>query len=136
MLKELEELIEIRSYFRKEDTAIVFSSWLNGLYYGNSWFKCIPKTIFMNSYHDIVDKILNHKDTSALIAVLKEDTDVIVGYSIYSEDKLHWVYVKPHWRKKGIAKSLIPKDVDSVTHLTKVGEAIMPKGWVFNPFLI
>lgn len=124
---------------KEEDKNFILSTFLRGLYYGDSWFSSIPKAIFMENYKRIADALVSGKATSIKVACLKEDPDVILGYSILSQDyqTIHWVYVKNAWRNKGIAKSLLPKYPTTVTHLTKLGRELVTKfnNIIFNPFL-
>lgn len=121
------------------DLGFIFSSWLKGLYYGNDWFREIDQEAYFEKYHQIVEAILFKPTTTVTVACLVEDPDVLLGYAIYETlgpvSTLHWVFVKPVWRKLGIAKSVVPKNVTIVTHLSKVGLNIKPKEWKFNPFL-
>lgn len=119
---------------KEEDKAFVMATWLRGLYYGNPWFKEIDKNIFMERYHEILTKLLLRETTELAIAVLKDDPDVILGYSVMDARTLHWVFVKEAWRKMGIAKSIIPKDIDATTHMTIIGKKLKPRHVKFNPF--
>lgn len=123
---------------KMEDASFIFATWLRGLYHGDSWFKIIPKKIFMENYHRVVEKILSSPGVEVKVACLKDDPDVILGYSVYKEDRLHWIFVKISWRNIGIAKSLAPQNVLTITHLTKVGLNIMRKypKLIFNPFAL
>ncbi len=126
----------------KADRNFILATFLRGLYYGDTWFREIPKAIFMANYHSILEKIIDSPKVQVIIACLKEDPEVILGYSILSQYKnspvLHWVFVKSAWRDIGIAKSLVPNNTKFVTHLTKSGLSILRKnlGVEFNPFLI
>lgn len=132
------DLIKIRDYNKATDEDFLYSTFLFGVYYGNSWFTKIPKHIFMPSYREFFNKLLAHPQTVVKMACLKEDENILVGYSIINEAKsiLHWVYVKPVWRKFGIAKMLIATPIKAVTHLSLQGEGLLTKlnGAVFNPF--
>lgn len=142
MNKDLQDLIDIRDY-RPGDHAFIMATFLRGLYYGDSWFSIIPKDLFMASYKRFAEAILASPNNVVKLAVLREDNDVILGYSILSKDfsKLHWVFVKAgdrdlSWRNKGIARFLVPETVRVVTHLTETGKNLMSKlpNCVFNPF--
>ena len=71
-------------------------------------------------------------------ACLKDDIEVILAYSVLEatgmDTTLHWVFTKASWRDLGIAKKLIPANVTTCSHLTKVGRSLKPKEWKFNPF--
>lgn len=120
------------------DKNFILATFLRGLYYGDSWFSLIPKQIFMINYKRVAEALVNNDRCAVKIACLKEDQDVILGYSILSTDYqvIHWVFVKNSWRQKGIAKSLLPQYPTAVTHLTKLGQKLLPKfeSTIFNPF--
>lgn len=130
--------ITIRDYKPESDRSFILATWLRGLYYGDSWFSLIPKRAFMEAYHIILERILANPIIVIKVACLKEDSDVILGYSVYHKVfkglALDWVFVKSAFRNIGVAKMLVPDDVVCCTHLTKVGKAIKPKNCEFNPF--
>lgn len=129
------DLIAIREY-RPDDEAFIFSTWLRGLKFGNDWFELIESAAYYKSYHAVIEAILKSPEVLIRVACLREDPEVILGYSVASGHRLHWVQVKDRWRKIGIAKSLVPQEVTIVTHLTKVGRSILSKHPEvrFNPF--
>jgi hypothetical protein len=132
-----EDLIAIRPY-KEEDKNFILATFLRGVYYGDSWFSLIPKNIFMAHYHIFAENLIARPGVSIRIACLKEDPEVILGYSISKGDAIDWVFVKNAWRGIGIAKSLVPDGVKFVTHLTKSGLAIIKKHpeVQFNPFAL
>jgi hypothetical protein len=128
-----------------EDKNFILATFLRGLYYGDSWYSLIPKPVFMENYQ-ILAEILLQKST-VKVACLKEDHNIILGYSILSPDfqTIHWVYVKDSkqpdgsgWRRHGIARSLLPKYPTAITHLTATGKKLMSKfpTAIYNPFAI
>lgn len=129
---------------QKTDEPFLFTTWLNGMYYGTDTVRKfydaidIPKDQFFKKYHKVIEIILDCPSVKVNVAVLKEDEDVILGYcvtdTIDNEPTLHYVFVKPAWRKMGLAKEMIPKDITRCTHLTKVGRIIKPKEWTYSPF--
>jgi len=135
---------DIRDY-KPEDRNFVISTFLRGLYYGDSWFSLIPKDIFMKNYKAVAEALIAKRTIK--VACLREDPDVIIGYSILSNDfqTIDWVYVKSSkqpdgttWRNKGVGKSLVPQYPTSVSHLTVLGKELLKKfpNTVFNPFSI
>lgn len=132
------DLITTRSYL-PDDRAFILACWLRGIYYGNTFFSEIPKNIFMEHYHKVLERFLDNPSVTITVACLKDDPQVILGYSVSRVSKgqvvLDFVFVKKAWRQIGIAKSLTPSNLQAVTHLTKLGRAIKPKGVDYNPFL-
>lgn len=121
---------------KPEDVNFVLATFLRGLYYGDSWFSKIPKQVFMDNYKNVALSLVNK--STIKVACLKDEPDVIIGYSILSNDfqTIHYVYVKAAWRKKGIARSILPQYPSTVTHLTDLGAQLITKfkDVIFNPF--
>jgi len=129
------DLISVRGY-HPDDEAFIFQTWLQGLYHGNSLFNLIDHDIYFTNYRKVIESLL--KTAQVSVACLKDDPEIILGYSISQGTKLHWVHVKEAWRKIGIAKELLPPNFDTVTHVTTVGENILKNkksDIKFNPFL-
>lgn len=116
------------------DVPFILSTWLRGLRYGNDWFALIDKDAYFTKYAVVVDNLLRNSYVS--VACLASDPEVIVGYIVYDVGVLHWVYVKKAWRRLGLAKQLVPYNpIERITHLTKLGQRLMPEHWRFDPFL-
>lgn len=130
-------LYDIRD-MQPDDRNLILATFLRGVYYGDSWFSLIPKRIFMDNYKKMAELFVTNPRYTIKVACLKEDPNVIIGYSIMSADfqTLHWIYVKSSWRQKGIARSLAPKHPAYVSHLSSLGKTLLPKlkDCVFNPF--
>lgn len=133
-----QSLITTRPY-QADDRAFILACWLRGLYYGDTFFSEVPKGIFMEHYHRVLEKFLDNPNVNIKVACLADDPQVILGYSVSRTSKgqvvLDWVFIKKAWRQIGIAKSLLPQGLQVVTHLTKVGRALKPAGVTYNPFI-
>lgn len=118
-----------------DDINFIYATWLKALFYGNPAYNAIDKDIYFENYRKVVCGLLG--SSSVKVACLKDDPDVIIGYSVYSGKTLHFVFVKAIWRKIGVAKSLVPADIEQVSHLTTVGRSILNKypKVKYNPFL-
>jgi len=131
------DLIEIRPAVMA-DKNFIMATWLRGLKYGNEWFKEIDPSAYFENYNPYLEKIITDPASTIKVACLKEDPEVILGYSVSKGTRLDWLFVKKAWRKIGVARSLLPSEVTTVSHLTTSGLAIlrakMPKV-VFNPFI-
>lgn len=134
-----DNLLIIRDYNNDTDRGFVGSYWFNGLKYGNTTFRLIPDHTYLDWYGRIINRLV---DTSKVkVACLQEDETVTVGFSVFdlispTETHLHWIYVKEKWRNNGIAKLLLPQNITVVTHLTKVGLAMLPPNVQFKPYEI
>lgn len=136
-MSDFSGLYDIRDY-KEEDKNFIISTFLKGLYYDDSWFSLIEKNTFMDNYKKVIEALI--QKCVIKVACLKDEQDVIIAYSLLSQDfqTISWVYCKKEWRRKGIARSLLPKHPRSVSHLTQLGRQLLPKleGAVFDPFKI
>lgn len=133
-----DELVTVRPTV-EADKNFIMATILRGLFYGESWFSEIDKSVFMENYHRVIDFLLAKDTTEVRVACLKEDPEVILGYSIISpaSNLAHFVFVKKAWRGIGIATMLVPLTTTTATQLTKTGLAIIRKKSIdFNPFLL
>jgi len=118
--------------------ALIFQRWLKTLRYGNDMFRLTDQKSYYRAYHAYIDRILAKEDTRIRLAVLSEDHDVVLGFSVSRGNVLDYVHVLQDQRKIGIGKHLVPKEIDTITHLTRTGLEIWankyPK-WKFDPFI-
>lgn len=138
MSVEVEKEIHIRG-LDKGDVNYIYSTWLNGFYFGSTRPKNpATKNTEFHFQNEVVKTILDNPNTFVAIACLRSEPDVIIGYSVFeTKDNsvtLHWVFVKEAWRRLGVATMIVPKEVNEVTHLTKLAKAIKPHKWNYNPF--
>lgn len=115
----------------------VFSKWLRSLKHGNDYFKLADSQSFFEAYEPYIHAVLARPGTTLRLAVLADDHDVAIGWSAIEGDTLHYVFVQYEYRNHGIAKSLVPVPIKTITHLTKSGLAIWHKKLPearFNPF--
>lgn len=130
------ELVELRAEI-EADRPFIFSTWLRGLRHANDHYELIDNEAYFKHQHALIETILDDFGTTIRIACLKEDPSVILGYSVSKDNTLHWVFVKRSWRRIGLGKDLVPKDITTVSHVTKVGRDLLRKnpGIKFNPYL-
>lgn len=118
---------------------MIYSDWLNSLRYLNDWFREIEQNIYFSTYHKIIEALLSRSESSVSLAVLEDDSDNCLGWSLCEGTTLHYVFVKRDFRGQGICRRLAPLEIEKITHLTKPGRAIWfakcPNAH-FNPFSI
>ena len=144
-MSSAEGVYELR-FMREGDIPFIMSTFLKGVYYGNSHYELIDKDIFMGNYKHFIQVLLDK--SAVVVACLKDDHDVILGYSVVSPSAkiIHWCYVKSAWRNKGIGRSLVPANPEFITHFTHSKDET-PKeglnkflrhfsGCVYNPFAL
>lgn len=115
----------------------VRSKWLRTLRHGNDYFKLSDSDSYYEAYQRYIHILLSRSKSVIRLAVLTEDQDVALGWSLIEGDVLHYVYVQHEQRNKGIGRSLVPVPISTITHLTKSGMNAwhnkLPNA-VFNPF--
>lgn len=116
---------------------MIYSKWMKSLRYGNDYFKLAESGPFFSAYQKYISSILARNECSVRIAALSDEPDTCLGFSVSEGDTLHYVHVQKVQRNQGIAKSLVPCHVATITHLTKAGMRIwaekMPHA-KFNPW--
>lgn len=116
---------------------MIFSRWMRSLKYGNEYFKLINPDDFFDAYSKYIRSILERPRSTVRLAVLSDSHDVALGWSVVERDILHYVHVQHEQRNKGIARQLVPVQINVITHLTKSGSSIwqnkLPSA-IFNPF--
>lgn len=116
---------------------LVFSRWLRSYRYGNDYLKLTDADSYYAAYHKYISEILRKPETIVRIAVLTDDHDVALGFSVSRGTILDYVHVHKDNRRLGIAKLLVPKSIDTITHLTRTGISIWVNKyshWKFNLF--
>lgn len=115
------------------DINFILSTALKGLYYGSRFWAEVDQDSFFKNYEPFF-KTLMLKGTIR-IACLNDDPDVILGWVMFHNQTLDFVFVKKSYRKLGIAKLLCPEDITTVSHITDQGNSIRKQRKLkFNPF--
>ncbi len=120
---------------RDGDRNYVLSSWLRS-YADAPEFRGTQRPVYFAMYEPLVKSIIAR--STVAVATLPESTDVVLGWMAIEGDALHYLLVKPRWRKLGIATWLLEQlgDIQATyTHApsTAVGAKLIPAGWVYNP---
>ncbi len=84
---------------------------------------------YFADYHKFIENLLAKDGSTIRLAVLSDDHDVVLGFSVSREDVLDYVHVQMDNRKLGIAKMLVPSRTTTVTHMTNLATGI----WQENP---
>ena len=135
-----QDLMMVRA-MRPDDLPFIYATWLNGLYFGNVMIGKTKRSVFYPQYKAVVQAIMAKPNLEVQVVCLKEDPDVIIAYAISEMHPrigrvLHWVFTRAIWRRMGIAKQIVPKDVVAHTHISMMGRDLKPEEWVFYPYQI
>lgn len=139
--KEIEPTYSIISFkeanLPKTYVNFVISKWMKSFRYGNDYIKLTDSDSYYAAYKRYIESILDSPLTTVRLAVLTDEPDVAMGFSVATERVLHYVYVGLDYRGQGIGKRLVPIQVEKFTHLTRKGIQIWlvkaPKA-KFDPF--
>jgi hypothetical protein len=97
--------------FQKTDEPFIFSSWAKNHYYGNKTLKknnsSKKKEWFRNKCKEITEMLLRGH---VRVACLKEDPNVIIGYSVFLGQAFEFAYVKENYREPQILEILMKRD--------------------------
>ena len=119
----------------EDDLNFIRASWLRS--FCDSQFARAAAPSYWVEHLKVRDKLLTR--CGAVVARVEEVPTSVCGWACFEANAIHYVFVKPRWRRKGIAKKLLePFDLaPSVvyTHRTKDSERInIPETWVHNPY--
>lgn len=118
--------------------AFVRSKWKRTLRHGNDYFKLTDSDAFFTNYERFLNYLFGKPGSIIRLAVLSDDPDVVLGFSLIEGHTLHYVYVQHEQRNRGIGRSLVPVRIDKITHLTKAGLNIWHNKLshaLFDPFM-
>lgn len=145
--KKLElETVEVeKSYVVKEYEPIhmpldrinlIRAPFLNSLRSGNDWYKLIDNDHYFAIYPKVIEALLLRPKIKVRFAELKDQT--ILGWCMYEDSLVHYIWVKSELRRQGIGQSLLPKEFDSVSHLTNKALRLWTQHYPhvrFTPFI-
>lgn len=119
--------------------SLVFSKWMRSLYHSNPIMGKIPSDTYYKNYTIFLRNLLQKPDSVVKMAVLSDDHDVVLGFSVSREDVLDYVHVHRDYRKIGICKNLMPIGTSTFSHITLTWLIIWQdndkyKHLKFNPF--
>ena len=122
-----------------EYQSLIFSKWMRSLRFGNPLFKNIDSTAFYQQYQTYIENLLKKPSALIKLAVLTDDHDVVLGFSVSREDVCDYVHVHKDHRRLGIGKKLFPRNTTTMTHITMTAIEIWRnnpkyKKLKFNPF--
>jgi len=116
---------------------MILAKWLRTLRFGNDFFRLIDSDSYFQTYQINIKNILSRPQCIVRLAVLTDDPDVCLGFSVSEPDTLHYCWAHKDARKIGIAKSLTQFPFSVITHVTTTGMMIWNKkcpSVKFNPF--
>jgi hypothetical protein len=142
---ETKKLAEVESSYRIvyhqgsklpiEYRNLIVAPFLNSLRYGNDLYKLIDKDAYFNNYSRYIEGLLLRPMAIVKLAMLKDET--VLGWSLVEHKTVHYVWVKKEVRLQGICRALLPKEFNTISHITHKGINIWVKHFPdvgFNPW--
>lgn len=121
----------------KQYLNLVRSRWMRSYRHNNDYMKLTDAAAYYCAYSVYVERILARPNAIVRLALLDEDDDVALGFSVIEKNCLHYVEVPKVNRGHGIGRALVVEKIDWFTHLTKIGMRIWSTkapDAKFNPF--
>lgn len=119
----------IRDFDREKDGACVYSCWIDSWLYDKFPVKSRTNH-FLRPYKSEKRKQITSilKKASVRILAIKGDPITIIGFCVFTDTHLDWIYVKLESRNQKFGNLLCPKNIKTVTaDSTKIGRAIARK---------
>lgn len=116
---------------------LVRSRWMRSYRHCNDYMKLVDAAAYYFAYGVYIENILRRPNTVVRLALLEEDDDVALGFSVVEGSCLHYVEVPKSNRKQGIGRALVPDRIDWFSHLTKIGQRLWSTkapNAKFNPY--
>lgn len=108
---------------------MIRSKWMRSFKVGSDYFKLADNDLFFEAYNRFITSMIQSKKVEFRLAVLGDDYDTALGFSVAEEKLLHYVHVHKDHRNQGIGKLLLPKTpITTISHMTKKGVGF----WVKN----
>ena len=136
---------------RAADHALIYSTWLSSMKESmvetrgrspDAAVRVAPD-VFYAGQHRRIERLLSDPATRILLCALVADLDVALGWAIARGDCLHYVFVKPAWRRRGIARGLVQTLANGRFNRysvhTRPGDSFvvpMMPGAVYDPFAV
>lgn len=103
------------------------SRFLRSLRRGNDYFGLIDRESYFTVYRAYFISLLSRPESMVRLAVISDDVDIVLGWSLMEPKKLHYVHVNSmktgdgDLRRQGIGRALVPEPFETFTHITKMG---------------
>jgi GNAT superfamily N-acetyltransferase len=116
---------------------LIYATWLRSYESSSLMTKNIPRDVFFAEHHKVLDRIFA-RDPIVKLAVMPDSHEVVFGWSVSEPGVIHYVYVKPAFRRHGVARALLEhvKTPFTYSHHTYILRDLHKHvaGSVFNPY--
>jgi len=113
----------------------IIRTWMLGAYWGSSYFREMEQNRFCKHYEEHIKCCMSKAQMR--VACLKDEEDFSIGFVVHSGPIVHWIYVRPDYRNKGICNLLLGKEkYEFASSITPPGADISrKKNWIIDPFI-
>lgn len=118
-----------------EYKSVIMAPFLRTLRDGNDFYKLIDHDAYFLNYPKYINIILQRPMMLVKMAMLKDNT--VLGWALVEHKTVHYVWVKKEVRMQGICRALLPKEFDTISHITNRAINIWVKHFPdvrLNPF--
>lgn len=134
----------LRDYHPISDCAFVMATWMRA-YRDSAFARGVPTPIYNVRQRQRIERTLSREGTRILIACGADAPELIMGWSITSPQRLHYIYVKLAYRQQGIGSSLLTAmhDDGSPMFYSSKGDVWIEKklqnedrwtNWIYDPY--
>jgi GNAT superfamily N-acetyltransferase len=103
----LEDVVSVREAL-PGDANFLFATWLRDLRHNDA--SPLPDDVWFPAYREFINRILSDPKVSVLVVHPKDASNEILGYLVAEpHEVLWWLYVKPKFRKRGLARLLLER---------------------------
>lgn len=118
---------------------LIYATWLRSYESSSLAAKHVPRDVFFSEHHKVLDGIFQ-RGAQVKMAILAADPEVVLGWCVTAEKLVHYVYIKPAFRRRGIARALLAHIAPpfTYTHWTHVLRDLHDKvkDCVYNPYAV
>lgn len=100
---------------------LVWDSFLKSHRQNNKYMALIEYDHYKSNYAIYIGNLLARPDALIKLAVLTDDPDIVIGWSLIEPGIVHYVHVKADCRRIGIASHLLSESFNTITHFTTLG---------------
>lgn len=123
----------------KQYHALILSKWLRSFRFGNPQVKKTSSDEYYREWQRHIERLAMMPESVVRLAVLTDDSDVVLGFSVCRGDILDYVHVHGDYRRTGIGRKLVPPNIKQFTHYTNIAGLIWQgnkkyQHLKFNPF--
>lgn len=119
-------VITTRAFNEDTDTGIIRDTMPKAIYFDTHPRRGRPNKTWFESFDSYLMGLIKVADI--VVATSEDDSDFILGYAIFHDSKLEFIYVKDVFRKQGICKMLFgqrPFTTINESNMTKLGKQIL-----------